>query len=57
MWRRELLGVWLLRLSWVSLANAADDSVKVRFTWKIKGQYAPLYMCRPRACLPGPVCA
>jgi NitT/TauT family transport system substrate-binding protein len=31
-----------------SQASAADESVKVRFTWKIKGEYAPFYMAQAK---------
>ena len=51
------LGVGLLTLgghfSWTTAARA-DDDVKVRFSWKLKGEYGPLYLaqengffCRP----------
>jgi NitT/TauT family transport system substrate-binding protein len=46
----------LTRALWVSLALAsavaatgtarADDQVKVRFSWKLKGEYGPMYLAR-----------
>ncbi len=43
------LGVGLLTLgghfSWTTAARA-DDDVKVRFSWKLKGEYGPLYLAQ-----------
>jgi len=39
------LSVAILALGW-SAAARADDDVKVRFSWKLKGEYGPLYMAQ-----------
>src|SRR5438552_13356287 len=47
----QVLSVALLIAALVSAVAsraAAEDQVKVRFSWKFKGEYAPLYLAQER---------
>lgn len=46
--RKILAAVPLAVLLASSQPSAANEALKVRFTWKIKGEYAPFYMAQAK---------
>ena len=46
--RQALAAILLAASMTCSQQSAANEAFKVRFTWKIKGEYAPFYMAQAK---------